>query len=296
LSVLVVESTAPGGQAGSSSRIENYLGFPTGISGQDLAGRAFVQAEKFGAKIAIARSARALKCKRRPYGVELDDGKVVESRTVIIASGAQYRKPNLENLARFEGLGIYYGATTVEARVCSGENVGIVGGGNSAGQASVFLASHAKHVYHMVRGPGLASTMSRYLISRIEASPNITLLTWTEIEALEGDSSLERVRWRNKQTGQTGECNIPHLFMMTGASPNTAWLDNCLAMDGKQFIKTGAGAGSDWPLERSPYLLETSLPGVFAVGDVRAGSMKRVAAAVGEGSMAVQFVHKVLAE
>jgi thioredoxin reductase (NADPH) len=296
LNVLVVESTAPGGQAGSSSRIENYLGFPTGISGQDLAGRAFVQAEKFGAKVAVARSARMFKCIRKPYGVELDDGKVVESRTVIIASGAQYRKPDLENLARFEGLGIYYGATPIEARICSGQNVGIVGGGNSAGQAAVFLASHASHVYLIVRGPGLESTMSRYLISRIEANPKITLYTETEVEGLEGDARLERVRWRHKKTGETGACDMPHLFMMTGARPNTAWLDGCMALDDKQFIKTGADASPDWPLERSPYLLETSLPGVFAVGDVRAGSMKRVAAAVGEGSMAVQFVHRVLAE
>jgi thioredoxin reductase (NADPH) len=296
LNVLVIETNSPGGQAGSSSRIENYLGFPTGISGQDLAGRAFVQAEKFGAKIAVARSARALKCAKEPYGVELDDGKMIRSRTVIIASGAQYRKPDLKNLARFEGVGIYYGATAVEAQICGGQNVAIVGGGNSAGQAAVYLASHARHVYHMVRGPGLADTMSRYLISRIEESKQITFMNWTEIVELEGESHLQRVHWRNKQTGEAGVLEIPHVFMMTGACPNTAWLDGCLAVDEKQFIKTGADAGPDWPLKRSPYLLETSLPGVFAVGDVRSGSMKRVAAAVGEGSMAVQFVHRVLAE
>jgi thioredoxin reductase (NADPH) len=296
LNVLVIETSSPGGQAGSSSRIENYLGFPTGISGQDLAGRAFVQAEKFGAKIAVARSARALKCAREPYGIEMDDGKVIHSRTVIIASGAQYRKPDLKNLAQFEGVGIYYGATAVEAQICSGQNVAIVGGGNSAGQAAVYLASHARHVYHMVRGPGLADTMSRYLISRIEESKQITSLNWTEIVELEGDSHLQRVHWRNKQTGETGVLEIPHVFMMTGACPNTAWLNGCLAVDEKQFIKTGADAGTNWPLKRSPYLLETSRPGVFAVGDVRSGSMKRVAAAVGEGSMAVQFVHRVLAE
>jgi thioredoxin reductase (NADPH) len=296
LNVLVIETNSPGGQAGSSSRIENYLGFPTGISGQDLAGRAFVQAEKFGAKIAVARSAKALTCAKEPYGVELDDGKVVRSRTVIIASGAQYRKPDLKNLAQFEGVGIYYGATAVEAQICSGENVAIVGGGNSAGQAAVYLASHAKHVYHMVRGRGLADTMSRYLISRIEDCKEITFMNWTEIVELEGDSHLQRVHWRNKQTGETGVLEIPHVFMMTGACPNTAWLDGCVAVDEKQFIKTGADAAPDWPLKRPPYLLETSLPGVFAVGDVRSGSMKRVAAAVGEGSMAVQFVHRVLAE
>jgi thioredoxin reductase (NADPH) len=296
LSVLVIETSAPGGQAGSSSRIENYLGFPAGISGQDLAGRAFVQAEKFGAHIAVARSAQALECQKKPYGIALDDGKSVQSRTVIIASGAQYRKPDLANLAQFEGVGIYYGATSIEAKICADESVAIVGGGNSAGQAAVFLAQHAKHVYLLVRGPGLSSTMSRYLISRIEASPQITLMNWTEIVSLEGDEHLRRVHWRNKQSGETGVQDIPHVFMMTGACPNTAWLHGCLTLDEKQFIKTGADTGSDWPLQRAPYLLETSLPGVFAVGDVRSGSMKRVAAAVGEGSMAVQFVHKVLAE
>jgi len=296
LTVLVVETNAPGGQAGSSSRIENYLGFPTGISGQELAGRAFVQAEKFGAKVAVARTVKGLKCTKKPYVVELDDGKSVEGRTLIIASGAQYRKPDLPNLAHFEGIGIYYGATTIEEQICKGENIAIVGGANSAGQAAVFLACHAKHVYLMVRGPGLSSTMSRYLISRIDANPKITMMTYTEIEQLEGGDHLERVHWRNKQTGESGVYDIPHVFMMTGASPNTSWLDGCLTLDEKQFIKTGVEAGTNWPLQRSPYLLETNLPGVFAVGDVRSGSMKRVAAAVGEGSMAVQFVHKVLAE
>jgi thioredoxin reductase (NADPH) len=296
LSVLVIETNAPGGQAGSSSRIENYLGFPSGISGQELAGRAFVQAEKFGAHVFVARSALGLECQKVPYAVALDDGKAVKSRTVIIASGAQYRKPDLPNLAQFEGVGIYYGATSIEAGLCRDENVGIVGGGNSAGQAAVYLASKAKHVYLMVRGPCLASTMSRYLISRIEASPVITLMTFTEIEQLEGGEHLQRVHWHNKKTGETGIYDIPHVFMMTGACPNTAWLNGCLAIDEKQFIKTGADTGAEWKLQRSPYLLETSLPGIFAVGDVRSGSMKRVAAAVGEGSMAVQFVHRVLAE
>jgi thioredoxin reductase (NADPH) len=294
--LMVVETNAPGGQAGSSSRIENYLGFPTGISGQELAGRAFVQAEKFGAKIAVARSARMLRCARAPYGVELDDGVLVRARTVIVATGVQYRRPDWSNLAQFEGVGVYYGATAVEARICGNENIAVVGGGNSAGQAAVFLSMHAKHVYLMVRGPGLAATMSRYLISRIEASKEITLLTWTEIEKLEGSACLERIHWRNKQTGESGVYEIPHVFLMTGACPNTQWLAGCLALDEKQFIKTGPEVGEEWPLRRSPYLLETSLPGVFAVGDVRSGSMKRVAAAVGEGSMAVQFVHRVLAE
>jgi thioredoxin reductase (NADPH) len=296
LNVLVLESNAPGGQAGSSSRIENYLGFPTGISGQDLASRAFLQAEKFGANIAVARSARALKCWCPPYTVELDDGGTVQGRSVIIASGAEYRRLDLPNLSQFEGAGIYYGATPVEAQVCGNQPVAIVGGGNSAGQAAVFLADSAEHVHLLVRSSGLGDTMSRYLISRIESSPRITLHVSTEIIALEGDGRLERVRWRCAKTGESDVCNIAHLFLMTGANPNTAWLDGYLALDPKKFIKTGAEASTGWPLKRAPYLLETSVPGVFAVGDVRSGSMKRVASAVGEGSMAVQFVHRVLAE
>jgi thioredoxin reductase (NADPH) len=296
LNVLVLESTGPGGQAGCSSRIENYLGFPTGISGQDLAGRAFVQAEKFGAHIAVARSARALKSNRPPYIVDLDDGKSVQARSIIIAAGAQYRRLPLSNLAQFEGSGVYYGATNVEAQFCVNEEVAIVGGGNSAGQAAMFLSAHAKHVHLLVRGPGLTDSMSRYLISRIEACPEITLRPYTEVVALEGDTHLEGVRWRQVQTGEVEDRDIHHLFLMTGACPNTAWLGGCLALDSKQFVKTGPDLGADWPLRRGPYMLETNLPGVFAVGDVRAGSVKRVASAVGEGSMAVQFVHRVLAE
>ncbi|HEX5230439.1 MAG TPA: FAD-dependent oxidoreductase [Bryobacteraceae bacterium] len=296
LNVLVVEGNAPGGQAGSSSRIENYLGFPMGISGQDLASRAFVQAEKFGAQIAVARSAAALKCMKPPYVLQLSDGGSVRCRSMIVATGAQYRRLDLPNLKHFEGAGVYYGATPVEAQVCSGQEVAIVGGGNSAGQAAIYLSTVAKHVYLLVRGPGLSETMSRYLIARIEACPDITVKTFTEIEALEGNGHLERTHWRNTQTGEKRTCGTQHLFLMTGAAPNTTWLSGCVALDPKQFIKTGAEVAPEWPLRRPPYLLETSLPGVFAVGDVRAGSMKRVAAAVGEGSMAVQFVHKVLAE
>src|SRR5689334_10928714 len=260
LNVLVVESTAPGGQAGSSSRIENYLGFPNGISGKDLAGRAFVQAEKFGANIAVARSARSLKCARPPYTVELDNGAPVQGRSIIIAAGAQYRKLNLPNLAQFEGAGVYYGATAVEADKCSGQTVAVVGGGNAAGQAAVFLTGVARRVFLLVRGPGLAETMSRYLISRIEACDEITQKTWTQIEALEGGAYLERIHWRNSQTGVKEAGDIQHLFLMTGADPNTSWLGKCLALDDKQFIKTGADLGKEWPLPRSPYLLETSLP------------------------------------
>jgi len=296
LNVLVIESTAPGGQAGSSSRIENYLGFPLGISGQELANRAFVQAEKFGAQIFIARTARGLRCANSPYTVELDDGGLVQGRTIIIATGSRYRKLDLPNIERFEGVGIYYGATQVEAHICQNDEVAIVGGGNSAGQAAVFLAGFAKHVHLLVRGPDLAQTMSRYLIARIEASREITVETLTTIEALEGNSHLERIRWRNARTGLSDTHEIHHLFLMTGADPNTAWLGQCLALDAKRFIKTGPDIATDWPLRRAPFLLETSVPGVFAVGDIRANSVKRVASAVGEGSMAVQFVHLVLSE
>jgi thioredoxin reductase (NADPH) len=296
LNVLVIESNAPGGQAGSSSRIENYLGFPTGISGQSLANRAFIQAEKFGARISVARAAASLQAGVSPYSVVLDDGGSVRGRSIIVASGAQYRRLALANLAQFEGVGVYYGATQVESQLCQDQEIAVVGGGNSAGQAAMYLAGFAKHVHISVRGPGLEETMSRYLIARIEACPNITLKPWTEVQALEGNGHLERVQCRNTKTGATDTHEIRHLFLMTGADPNTAWLNGCLALDAKHFIRTGTDLGPEWPLRRAPFLLETSRPGIFAVGDVRAGSIKRVASAVGEGSMAVQFVHKVLAE
>src|ERR1700692_444507 len=296
LKVLVLEKNAPGGQAGSSSRIENYLGFPMGISGEELSNRAFVQAEKFGAHIAIAQSAMGLKSNLPPYTVELEDGGSARGRTVIIAAGSRYRRLDFPNLSQLEGVGVYYGATHVEATVCRDEEVAAVGGGNSAGQAAAFLAGTAKHVYLVVRGPCLAKTMSRYLISRIEASPQITLMAWTTIEALEGDTHLKRVLLHNTKTGSSESRDIQHVFMMTGADPNTEWLRGSLALDAKGFIKTGVEVQEGWPLHRAPYVLETSLPGIFAVGDIRAESVKRVASAVGEGSMVVQFVHKVLAE
>ena len=302
LNVLVLETNAPGGQAGSSSRIENYLGFPTGISGQDLAARALVQAQKFGAQVNVAQCAAALKCSGRPFVIAINGGQTIQGRSVIVATGARYRKLPLPNLERFEGAGIYYGATHVEAQMCRGEEVAIVGGGNSAGQAAMYLSNHARHVHLLVRGPGLSDTMSRYLIRRIEESPLITFRPFTEVEAFEGDVSLERVRWKDSRTGESKTCNIQHLFLMTGACPNTAWLDGCVALDEKQFVKTGMDlapedlAAAKWPLRRAPNLLETSLPGVFAVGDVRAGSVKRVASAVGEGSIAIQLVHRFLAE
>ena len=302
LDVLVLESNSPGGQAGSSSKIENYLGFPTGVSGQDLAGRAYTQAQKFGAQVLIAKDAKQLSCDRKPYAIEMDDGQRVPARTVVIATGAQYRKLPLDNLSQFEGAGVYYGATHLEAQLCGGEEVIVVGAGNSAGQAAVFLAQTAARVYMLVRSSGLADSMSRYLIRRIEESPTIDLRTNTEITALAGSDHLERVSWRDDQTGKVETHNIGYVFSMTGAVPNAGWLDGCVALDRRGFIKTGSDLSPEdlttahWPLGRAPYLLETSLPGVFAVGDVRAGNIKRVASAVGEGSIAVSFVHQVLAE
>jgi thioredoxin reductase (NADPH) len=303
LDVLVLESSAPGGQAGSSSRIENYLGFPTGISGQELAGRAYTQAQKFGAQIMIAKGATRLTCDRKPYAIQIDDETRVPARAVIIATGAEYRRPSsIENLSQFEGSGVYYGATFVEAQLCGGEEVIVVGGGNSAGQAAVFLAQTAMRVHVLIRSDSLADSMSRYLIRRIEESPAIVLHPRTEIVALEGAGHLERVRWRNSLNGSAETRPIRHVFVMTGAVPNTRWLEGCVALDAKGFIKTGPDLSAEdladarWPLTRHPHLLETSLPGVFAVGDVRGGNIKRVASAVGEGSIAVSFVHQVLHE
>jgi thioredoxin reductase (NADPH) len=300
LDVLVLEADSPGGQAGSSSQIENYLGFPTGISGLDLTGRAYAQAEKFGAHILIAKAATRLACDGRTYAVEVDDGARLGARTVIIATGAQYRRPQIKNLSRFEGAGVYYAATPMESQLCAGEEVVVVGGGNSAGQAAVFLAESARRVHMLVRRDGLAETMSRYLVRRIEESPAIALHTRAEVVALEGDGRLEGVRWRDRRSGEVRRMGVAHLFMMTGAVPNTKWLADCVALDEKGFIKTGPDLSRDdlaaagWPLARAPYLLETSRPRVFAVGDVRAGKVKRVASAVGEGSSAVAFVHQVL--
>ena len=301
LDVLVLETNAPGGQAGSSSRIENYLGFPTGITGQELAARAFTQAEKFGAQLLMARGKR-LWCDRKPNIVEADNGARIPARTIVIATGAEYRRPRLENLSRFEGAGIYYGATFVEAQLCTGDEVVVVGGGNSAGQAAVFLAQTASRVHMLIRSAGLAESMSRYLIRRIDETPAIELRTHTEIVALQGDDHLESVTWQNDQTGASEEHAIRHVFVMTGGDPNTRWLNGCIALDEKGFIKTGPDlspedlSASGWPLVRQPFLLETSLPGVFAVGDVRGGSIKRVASAVGEGSIAISFVHSALRE
>ncbi len=323
LDVLVIETSAPGGQAGSSSKIENYLGFPTGVSGQELAARATTQAQKFGAHMMIARSVVRLHCDRRPYAVVLDSGETLPARSIVIATGAQYNKPNLENLEKFEGNGIYYGATYIESQLCGDDFVAVVGGGNSAGQAAVFLSQTARKVYMLVRAAELSSTMSRYLIQRLTENPRIELHLSTEIIALEGGERLQSVEWRNRVSGESATQPIQHVFVMTGASPRTEWLRGCLALDDKGFVLTGrdlnaaglsaaaaahgatsglqvlaaaANAGPRWPLVRAPQMLETSLPGVFAVGDARAGSVKRVASAVGEGAISIQLVHQALAE
>jgi len=303
LDALVLEASAPGGQAGSSSRIENYLGFPTGISGQELAARAYAQAQKFGADVMIAKSATELACEQEPYyGVRLDDGATIPARTVIIATGARYRKPSLANLGQFEGVGVYYNATFMEeAQLGDADEVIVVGGANSAGQAAVFLAQTGRRVHVLVRSRSLSDSMSRYLLRRIEEASTIQVRTRTEIVALEGNGRLERVTWRDG-TGAESSHDIRHVFLMTGAEAGTAWLNGCVVLDATGFVKTGPEltredlVEAQWPLERSPYLLETSRPGVFAVGDVRCGNVKRVASAVGEGSIAISFVHRVLAE
>ncbi|HEX8374355.1 MAG TPA: FAD-dependent oxidoreductase, partial [Geminicoccaceae bacterium] len=288
LDTVVLEAEAPGGQAGTSSKIENYLGFPTGISGQALAGRAQVQAQKFGARIAVPRRVERLACDLRPYTLHLDDGTAVQARTVAIATGAHYRKlDHLANFDRFEGNGVHYAATAIEAGLCLDEEVAVVGGGNSAGQAAIFLSRHARHVHILVRGEGLAASMSDYLVGRIEASDRITLHTGTEVTALDGDRHLERVTWTDRRSGRAETREVANLFLMLGAVPNTEWLDGCLDLDEQGFVRCGAAASTS--------LLETSRPGIFAVGDVRAGSVKRVASAVGEGSIVVSSVHQVLA-
>jgi thioredoxin reductase (NADPH) len=304
LDPLVIESHAPGGQAGASSKIENYLGFPTGISGQELASSAAAQAQKFGAKMVVARSIVELKCDRRPYELVMEDGSSLFARTIVIATGVRYNIPSLDHLDRFKGRGIYYGATYLEAQLCEGEPVVVVGGGNSAGQAAVFLSQTAQRVYMLVRSSDLAETMSRYLIQRIAGNPLIELLCDTEIVGLAGKDHLDEVHWVNKKTQQAFAGPLRHVFLMTGARPNTDWLRDCVTLDHNGFILTGPDlpsvangkTGSGWPLARAPHLLESSIPGVFAVGDVRAGSVKRVTSAVGEGAISVSLVHRALAE
>jgi thioredoxin reductase (NADPH) len=304
LSALVLDERAFGGQAGASARIENYLGFPSGISGMALAGRAFNQALKFGAEIAIPLEVARLHCDDAkqetgaPMRLEFTNGGSVRARTVVIASGARYRRPPIANLAAFEGRGISYWASPVEAKLCEGEEVALVGGGNSAGQAVVFLAPKVKRLHLVVRGPGLEASMSRYLIDRIAALPNVELHTETEVTALEGDevNGLVAAVFRERATGKTHSCSLRHLFLFIGADPNASWLNACVAVDKKGFVITGSVCADGGRASSRPLLpLETSRPGVFAIGDVRAGSTKRVAAAVGEGAAVVAQIHSVLA-
>lgn len=289
LTTLVIDGIAPGGQAGTSSKIENYLGFPTGVSGQELANRAQVQAQKFGARMAVSRNVIALVCDAGVHKITLEGGATVRSRAVVIATGARYRKLDVENYARFEGQGIHYAATAMEASLCPGQEVAVVGGGNSAGQAAIFLSAAASHVHLLIRSHSLSRTMSNYLIQRIAHSLKITLHTETEIERLEGDSILESVTWRKRVIGVTETHAIGNIFVMIGAAPNTDWLRGSLALDAKGFILTGSDphAGQD-----SRYA--TSCDGVFAVGDVRFDSVKRVASAVGEGSIVISDIHRYL--
>lgn len=300
LSVLVLDERAFGGQAGASARIENYLGFPTGISGMALAGRAFNQALKFGVEIAIPLEVAQLDCRGAeardgdPLRVVLKTGEALQARTVVIASGARYHRPPIENLSMFEGAGVSYWASPVEARLCEGEEVALIGGGNSAGQAVVFLAPKVKRLHLVVRREGLDATMSRYLIDRIEPLPNVELHTNTEIVRLEGDqvTGLTNAVFRDKLTDERHSCALRHVFLFCGADPNSDWLDGCVALDGKQFVVTGRNCPSGNGRQALP--LETSQRGVFAIGDVRAGSTKRVAAAVGEGAAVVAQIHSVL--
>jgi thioredoxin reductase (NADPH) len=291
LSVIVFDARAFGGQAGASARIENYLGFPEGISGQSLAARAFVQAQKFGAEMMIPSAAVRLECRQTPFTIELADGRRVNARTVVVASGARYRRPAVPHLAAFEGRGVWYWASPVEARLCRREHVVIVGGGNSAGQAAVFLSDFAAKISILVRGAGLSETMSRYLIDRIESAPSIEVLSHTELVGLGGGSHLERVRSRRVTTGEETELAVRNVFLFLGADPATEWLKDCgVALDAHGFVRTGAGG--DVPTRLS---LESNVPGVFAVGDVRAGSVKRVGGAIGDGAAVVAQLHAVLA-
>ena len=303
LDAVVIESDYPGGQAGASSRIENYVGFPMGISGQELSSRAVVQAEKFGAQMMVGEKVTNVRCDQRPYQLTLENGATVDTRSIVFATGAQYNKPKVQNLGQYEGQGIYYAATFMEAQLCVGEDVVVIGGGNSAGQAAVFLSENVRKVYLLVRGKQLSDTMSRYLIQRIVENPAIELHYQTEIVALAGETHLEQVAWVNRATGEESTHDLRHVFVMAGASPRTEWLRECLALDQQGFILTGrdldpvlATAPLKWPLSRPPQMLETSLPAVFAVGDIRSGNVKRVASAVGEGSISIHLVHRALTE
>ena len=294
LKMAVLDAKAPGGQAGTSSKIENYFGFPTGISGQALAGRGLSQCRKFGAEVGVPIEALMIDCSdTQSFYIGLNQDECVYARAVVIATGARYRKPDLPRLEHFEGRGIYYSATFMEGAFCNNEELIVVGGGNSAGQAAVFLARFARHVHVVIRGDGLSASMSTYLIRRINAAANITLHTRTQIVELCGESKLETIKWDRQ--GQIEQKSIQHVFLFLGAQPNTRWLGDCVALDKDGFVLTGAATAARWKAVRPPHDLETSRPGIFAAGDVRYGSVKRVAAAVGEGAAAIQAVHQYLA-
>jgi len=296
LRTIVLERTAPGGQAGTSSRIENYPGFPTGLSGADLAGRIALQARKFGAEISTPCAVHKLELTNGYPAILLEDGKSVSSKCLLIASGASYRRLSVEDSERFEGVGLYYAATPIEAQACVGSDLVVVGGGNSAGQAAVFLAEHARKVFLLIRGTDLAKNMSRYLARRIEQTKNIVVLTNAEISGMRGRDHLACVEIKNNQTGWARWVRTSAVFTFIGAVPHTSWLPEGIETDPDGFVKTGLGAANSplWSMNRQPFFLETTQPGVFAAGDVRSGSTKRVASAVGEGAMAVAFVHEYL--
>jgi thioredoxin reductase (NADPH) len=296
LNTIVLEHTAPGGQAGSSMRIENYLGFPTGITGSELADRAVLQADKFGARISIPTPVTKLTFDKVYSVLELEGGENVVAKCLLIATGAEYRRLEVEHCSRFEGAGVYYAATPNEAQMCRGSDVMLVGGGNSAGQAAVYLSQNARKVFLLIRGDDLCKSMSSYLAHRIMNTPNIEILRCTEVIRMNGDGHLNSVEILNKTTGEEKMLPTPALFSFIGATPRTDWLPSEIEKDEKHFVRTGIELGDSrhWTLKRQPFLLETSRPGVFAAGDVRSGSVKRVASAVGEGSMAVQFVHEYL--
>jgi thioredoxin reductase (NADPH) len=299
LSVAVCDARSFGGQAGASARIENYLGFPTGISGHALTARAFNQAQKFGADMMIPVEVKALDCSRKDgtFGLKLESGEVLQARSVVVASGARYRRPEIGNLAEFEGRGVWYWASPIEARLCAQQDIVLVGGGNSAGQAAVFLSGHARRVNMVIRGGGLGASMSRYLIERIEATPNIELMFNSEVVGLEGaaNATLERVRWRSRLSSDESEFDIRNLFLFVGADPATGWLKGCGVMvDRGGFVMTGAQC-REGKIDLTS-ALETSVPGVFAVGDVRSGSVKRVGGAIGEGAQVVAALHAFLGD
>jgi thioredoxin reductase (NADPH) len=300
LKTLVIEKSAPGGQAGSSSKIENYLGFPTGLSGQELANRSIAQAQKFGAQLMVAQSVVHIDSSRQPYKVILESGLKFNARSIVIATGAQYARLPVEEAEAFTGRGVYYNATYMEAQLCDSEEIAVVGGGNSAGQAAVFLAQTSSKVHLLVRSRKLSESMSQYLIARIEAHPRIEIHYLTQIVAVTGTAHLESIEWKDDSSGVEVSRPIRHVFVMAGAAPRTEWLEDSFVLDKKGFIVTGPDLAEyrnlEWPLSRSPLLLETSVPGIFAVGDARAGSVKRVASAVGEGAMAVHLVHRFLGE